>query len=103
MKIGGSQTRTVTGARADNPATRPEIRPETGRALVPVAPPAPTRPEPPSPRPAAFLAHLVAMRDHAPQTRTRRRVEPAEAALVYRTAAMRMTAAPGPARLSRTV
>jgi hypothetical protein len=70
---------------------------------VPVVPPASARAEPPvSPRPAAFLAHLVAMRDQAPQTRIRRRAEPAEATLAYRTSS-RMTAAAGPARLSRTV
>jgi hypothetical protein len=35
---------------------------------------------------AAFLTHLLATRDGAPQTRQRRRAEPAEAATVYKTA-----------------
>jgi hypothetical protein len=35
-------------------------------------------------RDAAFLAHLIATRAQAPQTRTRRRAEPAEAIAHYR-------------------
>lgn len=38
----------------------------------------------PSYRPAAFLAHLIAMRDQAPQTRERRRASAQEAAAAYR-------------------
>lgn len=107
MRIGGFQTRLATDARAraraGTPARKSTSKPVSSRALVPVAPPAPTGSElPASPRPAAFLAHLVAMRDQAPQTRLRRRAEPAEAALIYRTSLTRMTA-PSPARLSRTV
>lgn len=34
-------------------------------------------------REAAFLAHLIATKEHAPQTRERRRVEPAEAIAAY--------------------
>lgn len=41
-------------------------------------------------REAAFLAHLIATREHAPQTRERRRAEPGEAISAYR-AAMAMT------------
>ena len=36
-------------------------------------------------REAAFLAHLIATRAHAPQTRERRRAEPSEAIAAYRT------------------
>lgn len=36
-------------------------------------------------RQAPFLAHLIATKDHAPQTRERRRAEPAEAIAAYRT------------------
>jgi hypothetical protein len=35
-------------------------------------------------RPASFLAHLIAMKDLHPQTRSRRRVAPAEAIAAYR-------------------
>ena len=35
-------------------------------------------------RDAAFLAHLIATRTQAPQTRARRRAEPAEAIAAYR-------------------
>lgn len=59
---------------------------EPGRALVtiasqPSAEPAPTY------RQATFLAQLIAARDHAPQTRERRRAEPMEALAAYRAAA----------------
>ncbi len=37
-------------------------------------------------RQAAFLAHLIATKDHAPQTRERRRADPGEALAAYRTA-----------------
>ncbi|MDO8878910.1 MAG: hypothetical protein Q7V40_22770 [Pseudolabrys sp.] len=36
-------------------------------------------------REAAFLAHLIATKAHAPQTRERRRAEPSEAIAAYRT------------------
>lgn len=36
-------------------------------------------------RQAPFLAHLIATKEHAPQTRERRRAEPAEAIAAYRT------------------
>jgi hypothetical protein len=69
-----------------------------GTALVPVAP---------APAPAAdavarstrraladFLAHLIATDRQAPQTRTRRRVEPDEAARAYRDGLARPVAGP---------
>src|SRR5258707_15366242 len=64
---------------------RPGAGIPTARALVPVNPVAPSegpreglhRPTP------AFLAHLAATRQRAPQTRAGRRVEPAEAVAVY--------------------
>jgi hypothetical protein len=43
------------------------------------------------PRPAAFLAHLIAVKQSHPQTRERRRAEPAEAVNAYRKA-MKATA-----------
>jgi hypothetical protein len=36
-------------------------------------------------REAAFLAHLIATKGHAPQTRERRRAEPSEAIAAYQT------------------
>ncbi len=56
------------------------------RALALTAPA--TAPKPRAlPRQAAFLAHLIATEQQAPQTRHRRRVEPSEALAAYRTAA----------------
>jgi hypothetical protein len=69
-----------------------------GAATAPGRAPACVGPTAPSPlstaslsrRPsAAFLAHLIAMRERAPQTRERRRAEPEEAAAVYNAANMR--------------
>lgn len=66
----------------------------SGRALV-VTAPAPTgnRPFARGERPsAAFLAHLIATAQNAPQTRERRRAMPAEAVAGYATAAGRADA-----------
>lgn len=46
----------------------------------------------PSYRPAVFLAHLIATRDQAPQTRERRRASSAEATAAYRSVAKLATA-----------
>lgn len=56
------------------------------RALV-VTAPAPVPATPTTYRQAAFLAHLIATKSHAPQTRERRRAEPSEAIAAYRAAA----------------
>ncbi len=62
------------------------------RALVPIAP---TRPARTSGRAhAAFLVHLIATRRELPQTRARRRTEPAEAARAYRAGLARPAARP---------
>lgn len=55
------------------------------RALVVTATQAAT-PTVPVYRQAAFLAHLIATKAQAPQTRERRRAEPSEAIAAYRTA-----------------
>lgn len=86
-----------------------QIRENRGsRALVPVTPATATaRPEPDHPRAARpasttpFLAHLVAMREQAPQTRTRRRAEPAEAVRIYQS--QTMTAPANGQQMSRLV
>jgi hypothetical protein len=53
------------------------------RALV-LRTPSATAPRALCYRQAPFLAHLIATREQFPQTRARRRVEPAEAILAYR-------------------
>lgn len=58
-----------------------------GTALVPVAAPSPHRTIYRSGHPdAAFVAHLIATADHAPQTRLLRRAAPADAVTHYRVA-----------------
>jgi hypothetical protein len=74
----------------DSERTEPEIlardddsvRPSALVRLSPVdeAPPAPIRLQPPA---AAFLAQLIATAQQVPQTRMRRRAEPAEAVSKY--------------------
>jgi hypothetical protein len=59
-----------------------ETRKAGTRALTVVA--ANSRPVATPPRNAAFVAHLIATRAQAPQTRVKRRAEPAEAVAVYR-------------------
>jgi hypothetical protein len=59
-----------------------EIKTSECRALTVLAPL--SRPIAPVRRDAAFLAHLIATRAQVPQTRARRRAEPAEALAVYR-------------------
>lgn len=53
------------------------------RALVALAAPTPAAP-PPRYRQAPFLAQLIATKQQLPQTRERRRAEPAEAVSAYR-------------------
>ena len=57
------------------------------RALVALTPEAATNKPSDSHRQAAFLAHLIATKDQLPQTRERRRAEPAEAIAAYRATA----------------
>lgn len=59
---------------------------EPGRALVTIAL-QPAGELAPNYRQATFLAQLIATRDHAPQTRERRRAEPMEALAAYRATA----------------
>jgi hypothetical protein len=54
-----------------------------GRALVVLKPAETPEQAPTSFREAEFLAHLIATKDHAPQTCARRRAEPAEAIAAY--------------------
>lgn len=65
------------------------------RALVVLGPVTPRRRT--VARPAAFLAHLIAVKQSHPQTRERRRAEPAEAVSAYRAALKAAPAAAGKA------
>ena len=72
---------TANGATGETIETHGE-----SRALVvtsPVTPPSKQS----SHRQATFLAHLIATKEHAPQTCERRRAEPSEAHAAYRRAA----------------
>jgi hypothetical protein len=75
----------ATSARGgDLPQDAAAAEHRTGsRALVVLAPAAAAEPSTIY-RQAAFLAHLIAVKDHLPQTRERRRAEPAEAIAAYR-------------------
>ena len=57
------------------------------RALVALMPAAAPHKPSESHRQAAFLAHLIATKDQLPQTRERRRAEPAEAIAAYQASA----------------
>jgi hypothetical protein len=59
----------------------------SSRALVALAPAAASRAALQTYRPAPFLAHLLAMKGQHPQTRERRRAEPAETLAAYRATA----------------
>lgn len=75
---GGFMQNSASGQPADDQTP--------SRALVATEPA--SAPEPaPRPRQAAFLAHLIATKEQAPQTRERRRAEPSEAIAAYRAVA----------------
>ena len=57
------------------------------RALVAVSPVAAPMEPASIHRQVSFLAHLIATKDHHPQTRERRRAEPGEALAAYRATA----------------
>jgi hypothetical protein len=88
MRIGGIGTAAV-GASTRRPFARrngtQETAPAETRAVIAVAPPAPSeRPIVHTRYPAApFLAHLIATHIRAPQTRERRRAEPQDAIAAY--------------------
>ena len=86
MRIG--QT-TTTGSRPNSlPAQGVDPAPAgESRALVALMPAAATHKPSESHRQAAFLAHLIATKSQLPQTRERRRAEPAEAIAAYRATA----------------
>jgi len=85
MRIGGSREGAFGfGERPSREAQA--TAPQDSRALTVIAPPA-AREAPATRGDAAFLAHLIATKAQVPQTRTKRRVEPAEAIAAYRAVA----------------
>jgi hypothetical protein len=84
--------------RAATSAPRNE-RASTSRALIPLQPIAPGDTPLRTGGRAAYLAHLIATKDKLPQTRERRRAEPAEVIAVY-AAANAGPASPSGMRLS---
>jgi hypothetical protein len=74
-----------TAATTSAEAVSEQIPAPASRALIVLNERQPTTAAPR--RDAAFLAHLLATKAQAPQTRARRRVEPAEALAAYRAAA----------------
>lgn len=81
----GKQAAFGLGSRMQEEASPEPTRAAAGRALVTLAP-AVTPPPSLNYREASFLAHLIATKDQAPQTRERRRADPSEAIAAYRAA-----------------
>jgi hypothetical protein len=86
------QLKGVNAVRQSEPAGR-ETEPdhtasaEESRALVALAPITAASERQTGHRHAPFVAHLLAVKDQHPQTRERRRAEPNEALVAYRTTA----------------
>jgi hypothetical protein len=102
MRIGGIGTAAVGSTERPRSARQHEpheTAPVEARAVIAVAPPARSERIIAHTRyPAApFLAHLIATRMHAPQTRERRRAEPQDAVAAYGAEAV----APVRARIAR--
>jgi hypothetical protein len=86
MHIGGSREG-ASGREDRRPAATRAPADKASRALTVVTAPAAREASPMTRGNAAFLAHLIATNAQAPQTRARRRAEPAEALAAYRAAA----------------
>jgi K+-sensing histidine kinase KdpD len=87
MRIVGASASISTAARQSAKETHDSGLPEAQRkALIAIEPPRGSEHLAQSARhpSAVFVAHLIATRMQAPQTRTRRRAEPNEAIAVYR-------------------
>jgi hypothetical protein len=84
----GSFAAIGTGRASRSRSSGEPAAPKTAQVFVPVRPAEPAQPAeryvPRHQRPdAAFLAHLIATKEHAPQTRERRRAEPQTAVAIY--------------------
>ena len=91
-----SSTIVAAGNAPRREASTPREKVSASRALIPVTPIAPSE-TPVGTRTradAAFLAHLIATDQKAPQTRERRRAEPADAIAAYAAANAAPTASP---------
>lgn len=85
MRIGG--TRETYFGRSDRRPAAAAPSGHANRQLTVITEPATHEPSPLTRGDAAFLAHLIATKAQAPQTRARRRAEPAEALAAYRAVA----------------
>jgi hypothetical protein len=87
MRIGGSSKGTFGHGGEPSADPRPAAA-RASRALTVIAAPAPRDPSLPRARgDSAFLAHLIATKAQAPQTREKRRAAPAEVLAAYRAVA----------------
>jgi hypothetical protein len=87
MRVIETTTSKAAGSAPRSPEHALLPQAEGSRALVALAPAAAAHQAMASYRQAAFLAHLIAMKDQLPQTRERRRAEPGEALAAYRAVA----------------
>jgi hypothetical protein len=97
--IRGSTISAVGDAPREAASASPDKRTRGSRALIPLQPVAPGDTPLRTRAHAAYLAHLIATQDKVPQTRERRRAEPAVVVAVY-AAANPGAAAPSGIRLS---
>jgi hypothetical protein len=88
MRVG--DVRQASLGTAAVPGGESTSAPSESRALIALAPTAPTAAVPAGYRQAPFLVHLLATKDQHAQTRERRRAEPHEAVAAYRTTAALM-------------
>ena len=85
MRIG--EINRTTSGQTGRPARDAEPNGTESRALIALSPVTAREETAVNYRQAPFLAQLIATKDQLPQTRERRRAEPAEALAVYRAAA----------------
>jgi hypothetical protein len=85
LRIIGASSSVPTLAQHTAPQAPESAASDAPRALISIEPPRQSRHFLPARHPSApFLAHLLATRMQAPQTRARRRAQPEEASAVYR-------------------
>ena len=87
MRVVETQKSTLRPASETLPDEASAPQPQASRALVAMSPAARPHERVADHREAAFLAHLIAVKDQLPQTRERRRAEPGEALAAYHAAA----------------
>jgi hypothetical protein len=87
MRVSESKKATLPPVSQTPPEDALAPQAQASRALVPISPAVGPHERFTDHREAAFLAHLIAVKDQLPQTRERRRAEPGEALAAYRAAA----------------